>query len=141
MIIVNSENLKQKLFQAVRKSRDKTKKKAEETMKRVKKLREDNKHLEGKIEEQKKTKKFLKDLFLQQTTNKMEKPSNEVINHMNPSLTRYSQHFKFKQWDLINDEDSSDHESDADSSSSMESEDEISNVGSPNYSTTSSTKR
>lgn len=48
-------------------------------MKRVKKLREDNKHLEGKIEEQKKTKKFLKDLFLQQTTSKMEQPTKEVI--------------------------------------------------------------
>lgn len=47
-------------------------------MKRVKKLREDNKLLEGKIEEQKKTKKFLKDLFLQQTTNKMEQPTKEV---------------------------------------------------------------
>lgn len=47
-------------------------------MKRVKKLREDNKHLEGKIEEQKKTKKFLKDLFLQQTTSKMEQPTKEV---------------------------------------------------------------
>lgn len=47
-------------------------------MKRVKKLREDNKLLEGKIDEQKKTKKFLKDLFLQQTTSKMEKPTEEV---------------------------------------------------------------
>lgn len=47
-------------------------------MKRVKKLREDNKHLEGKIDQQKKTKKFLKDLFLQQTTNKMEQPTKEV---------------------------------------------------------------
>lgn len=62
----------------MRKSRDKSKKKAEDTMKRVKKLREDNKLLEGKIEEQKKTKKFLKDLFLQQTTNKMEQPTKEV---------------------------------------------------------------
>lgn len=49
----------------MRKSRDKSKKKAEETMKRVQKLKEDNKMLEGKIEEQKKTKKFLKELFLQ----------------------------------------------------------------------------
>lgn len=47
-------------------------------MKRVKKLREDNKLLEGKIDEQKKAKKFLKDLFLQQTTNKMESPTKEV---------------------------------------------------------------
>lgn len=47
-------------------------------MKRVRKLKEDNKHLEGKIDEQKKTKKFLKELFLQQTTNKMEQPTQQV---------------------------------------------------------------
>ncbi|CRK96222.1 CLUMA_CG009649, isoform A [Clunio marinus] len=105
--------------EAVRKSREKSKQKSEQTMKRVKKLREDNKLLEGKIEEQKKTKKFLKDLFLQQTTNKMEQPSKE-------------------QWDLINNTDSSE-ESDHDSESAMDS-DEDSNLGSPTYSTTSSTK-
>lgn len=68
------------VFKAVRKSRDKAKKKADETMKRVKKLREDNKMLEGKIDEQKKTKKFLKELFIQQTTSssRMEKPTKEV---------------------------------------------------------------
>lgn len=62
----------------MRKSREKAKHAAEETKQRVKKLREQNKVLEGKIEEQKKAKKFLKDLFLQQTTSKMEKPSKEV---------------------------------------------------------------
>jgi len=106
--------------EAVKKSREKSKKKAEETMKRVKRLREDNKMLEGKIEEQKKTKKFLKDLFLQQTTNKMEKPTQE-------------------QWDLINNSDTSDEESEHDSDSSMSGND--SNIGSPTYSTASSHKR
>ncbi|KAG5666846.1 hypothetical protein PVAND_014856 [Polypedilum vanderplanki] len=75
--------------EAVRKSRDKSKKKAEETMARVQKLKEENKKLEGKIDEQKKTKKFLKDLFLQQTTAKMQNPTPE-------------------QWALINEENSED---------------------------------
>lgn len=63
----------------MKKSREKAKLVAEQTTKRVKKLREDNKLLEGKIDEQKKTKKFLKDLFLQQTTSKMKSPTKEVI--------------------------------------------------------------
>jgi hypothetical protein len=50
-----------------------------------------NKKLEGKIEEQKKTKKFLKDLFLQQTTSKMQNPTEE-------------------QWALIREDDSDDEE-------------------------------
>jgi hypothetical protein len=72
-------------------------------MQRVQKLKEENKKLEGKIDEQKKTKKFLKDLFLQQTTSKMQNPTSE-------------------QWQLINEENSEDEiESEADSSSSEES--------------------
>lgn len=64
-------------------------------MARVQKLKEENKKLEGKIDEQKKTKKFLKDLFLQQTTSKMQTPTAE-------------------QWALINEENSEDEvESDA----------------------------
>lgn len=60
-------------------------------MYRVQKLKEENKKLEGKIDEQKKTKKFLKDLFLQQTTSKMQNPTEE-------------------QWKLIREEDSEDEE-------------------------------
>lgn len=90
-------------------------------MQRVRKLKEDNKLLEGKIDEQKKTKKFLKDLFLQQTTNKMEKPTAEQLALLN--------------------EASSDEEKESErSSSGMEESEEDSNPGSPNYSTTSSTK-
>jgi hypothetical protein len=63
----------------VKKSREKTKDKAEETMLCVRKLKEDNKVLEGKIDEQRKTKKFLKDLFLQQSTNKDEKLTAEQL--------------------------------------------------------------
>lgn len=37
-------------------------------MKKVQELREGNKKLEGKIEEQKRTKKMLKNLFLQQVS-------------------------------------------------------------------------
>lgn len=55
-------------------------------MRRVRKLKEDNKCLEGKIDEQKKTKKFLKELFLQQTTNKMEQPTQQVRDHPSPVL-------------------------------------------------------
>lgn len=65
----------------MRKSREKAKKNAVETKSRVRKLKEQNKRLEGKIEEQKKSKKFLKDLFLQQTTSKMEQPTKEVSHH------------------------------------------------------------
>lgn len=78
-------------------------------MERVQKLKEDNKMLEGKIDEQRKTKKFLKDLFLQQTTSKLQNPTKE-------------------QWDLIKEEDSdddlpkSDIEQDSESSSSSSSE-------------------
>lgn len=90
-------------------------------MQRVRKLKEDNKLLEGKIDEQKKTKKFLKDLFLQQTTNKMEKPTAEQLSLLN--------------------EASSDEEKESErSSSEMEDSEEDSNPGSPSYSTTSSTK-
>lgn len=42
-------------------------------MQKVQELREGNKKLEGKIEEQKKTKKMLKNLFLQQTAIRMDK--------------------------------------------------------------------
>jgi len=84
-------------------------------MKKVRKLREENKVLEGRIDEQKKTKKFLKDLFLQQTTNKMEKPTKE-------------------QLDLLNEADDSSTQEDSESEQS-ESESE---PGSPSYSTASS---
>lgn len=60
-----NKNEKQFFAQAVKKSRDKTKKKTEETVEKVQKLKEKNKKLEGKIDEQKKTKKFLLDLAKQ----------------------------------------------------------------------------
>lgn len=92
-------------------------------MTRVRKLKEDNKLLEGKIDEQRKTKKFLKDLFLQQTTNKMEKPTSE-------------------QLELLNEPSSEEDEEESErSSSGMEDSDEDSNPGSPNYSTASSTAK
>lgn len=91
-------------------------------MTRVRKLKEDNKLLEGKIDEQKKTKKFLKDLFLQQTTNKMEKPTAEQLM-------------------LLNQPSSEDEDEESErSSSGMEESSEDSNPGSPNYSTASSSK-
>lgn len=90
-------------------------------MVRVRKLKEDNKLLEGKIDEQKKTKKFLKDLFLQQTTNKMDKPTAE-------------------QLALLNEPSSEEEEESERSSSEMDDSDDDSNPGSPNYSTASSSK-
>ena len=70
-------------------------------MQRVQKLKEDNKKLEGKIDEQKKTKKFLKDLFLQQTTSKMQNPTEE-------------------QWNLIKEEDSDDEEFNSEDDGTLE---------------------
>lgn len=72
-------------------------------MYRVQKLKEENKKLEGKIDEQKKTKKFLKDLFLQQTTSKMQNPTEE-------------------QWNLIREEDSEDEELNSDDGTLEESQ-------------------
>lgn len=63
----------------MKRSRDKAKQKADETMKKVTKLREGNKKLEGKIANQKETKKWLKDLFLEQTTKRSEKPTEEQL--------------------------------------------------------------
>lgn len=83
MYCLLNDYFKFSLPQAVRKSREKSKKKAEETKHRVRKLREENKVLEGKIDEQKKTKKFLKDLFLAQTTNRMDKPTSEQLSLIN----------------------------------------------------------
>lgn len=93
-------------------------------MKKVQKLRDENKTLEGKIDEQKKTKKFLKDLFLQQTTTKMEKPTQE-------------------QWDMINEEDSESDEnrSESDSMSSEDAGDDSRNPASPSSYSTSSSRR
>lgn len=48
-------------------------------MVKVTELREGNKKLEGKIEEQKRTKKMLKNLFLEQTTRRMDKPTAEQM--------------------------------------------------------------
>ncbi|CAG9799810.1 unnamed protein product [Chironomus riparius] len=97
----NYVNKRQRNNEAVRKSRDKSKKKAEETMYKVQKLKEENKKLEGKIDEQKKTKKFLKDLFLQQTTSKMQNPTEE-------------------QWKLIKEEDSDDDEINSDEDGTLD---------------------
>lgn len=70
-------------------------------MYKVQKLKEENKKLEGKIDEQKKTKKFLKDLFLQQTTSKMQNPTEE-------------------QWKLIKEEDSDDDEINSDEDGTLD---------------------
>lgn len=51
--------------------------------------------MEGKIDEQKKTKKFLKELFLQQTTNKMEQPTQQVRDHsLSVLLRKYDAQFE-----------------------------------------------
>lgn len=94
----------------MRKSREKSKQKAEETKKRVRKLREENKHLEGKIDEQKKTKKFLKELFLQQTTTRMDKPTKQQL--------------ELIKEDSTDDEEESEHSEVSDSSSEDDSESE-----------------
>lgn len=68
-------------------------------------MREDNKVLEGKIEEQKKTKKFLKDLFLQQTTNKMEKPSKEQLDMINEASSEDEEEEVSDVSDSLSDDD------------------------------------
>lgn len=54
-------------------------------MEKVKNLREGNKKLEGKIEQQKQTKRMLKQLFLEQTTRRMEKPTLEQLKMLQDS--------------------------------------------------------
>ncbi|CAO1300804.1 unnamed protein product [Diamesa hyperborea] len=98
---------------AVRRSRNKSKQKAEETANRVGKLKQNNSNLEGKIIELKKTKKILKDLFLEQTTKKLEKPTTE-------------------QWALINEQSESE-----ESDPTTDEEDLRSEPESPTYSTSS----
>lgn len=101
------------ILQAVRRSRNKSKQKAEETANRVGKLKQNNSNLEGKIIELKKTKKILKDLFLEQTTKKLEKPTTE-------------------QWALINEQSESE-----ESEQTTDDEDLRSEPASPTYSTSS----
>ena len=100
-------------LQAVRRSRNKSKQKAEETASRVGKLKQNNCNLEGKINELKKTKKILKDLFLEQTTKKLEKPTTE-------------------QWALINEQSESEEEEESSDEEELRSE-----PASPTYSTSS----
>ncbi|CAG9799811.1 unnamed protein product [Chironomus riparius] len=87
---------------AVKKSRDKTKKKTEETVEKVQKLKEKNKKLEGKIDEQKKTKKFLIDLAKQKNLPVDDDSEDE---------------------DLISDEEGTDDDDDVEKSISEESDD------------------
>lgn len=54
-------------------------------MEKVKNLREGNKKLEGKIDQQKQTKKMLKSLFLEQTTRRMDKPTPEQLKMLEDS--------------------------------------------------------
>lgn len=54
-------------------------------MEKVKHLREGNKKLEGKIEQQKQTKKMLKSLFLEQTTRRMDRPTPEQLKMLEES--------------------------------------------------------
>lgn len=65
--------------------------------------------MEGKIDEQRKTKKFLKDLFLQQTTNKMDKPTKEQLELINqPSSEDEEEEMSEVSDSLSDDDDESD---------------------------------
>lgn len=62
--------------------------------------------LEGKIDEQKKTKKFLKDLFLAQTTNRMDKPTKEQLELINEDSSEDDQESEEQSADdSLSDED------------------------------------
>jgi hypothetical protein len=63
----------------VKKTRLKEKDKAEKITKLRQSLKEDTKLLEGIIDEQIKSKKFLKDLLIKQTTTKMGTPTAEQL--------------------------------------------------------------